>query len=163
MARRGLRFDDLPRPEHVVLSCRHHDRDHAQLVEAFGTDFHVSEHGVHEYPGEDVTAYAVGDQIVPGIAAVANGPIAPDDTVLTIDVQGGALAFADSVINTGGEAGFVPDFLLGDDPARIRADIIATVSGLLDTQEFTHVLFAHGDPMVGEGRAALQALVENPR
>ena len=48
-------FDGLPTPEHVVLSCRHHDRDHARFVEAFGADFHVSENGVHEYPGEDVT------------------------------------------------------------------------------------------------------------
>ena len=27
-------FDGLPTPEHVVLSCRHHDRDHARFVEA---------------------------------------------------------------------------------------------------------------------------------
>ena len=95
-------FDGLPTPEHVVLSCRHHDRDHAQFVEAFGADFHVSEHGVQEYPGEDVQAYAVGDQIVPGMTAVANGPIAPDDTVLKLDVEGGALAFADSLLSAGG-------------------------------------------------------------
>ncbi len=155
-------FDGLPTPEHVVLSCRHHDRDHARFVELFGADFHVSEHGVHEYPGEDVTAYAIGDRIVPGITAVANGPIAPDDTVLKIDVEGGALAFADSLINAGGRVGFVPDGLLGDDPGRVRADITAAVRGLLDTQEFEHVLFAHGDPIMGEGREALVALLQNP-
>ncbi len=98
-------FDGLPTPEHVVLSCRHHDRDHAQFVEAFGADFHVSEHGVQEYPGEDVKPYAVGDRIVPGMTAVANGPIAPDDTVLKIDVEGGALAFADSLMSAGGAVG----------------------------------------------------------
>jgi len=155
-------FDGLPTPEHVVLSCRHHDRDHARFVEVFGADFHVSEHGVQEYSDEDVTAYAIGDQIVPGITAVANGPIAPDDTVLKIDVEGGALAFADSLINAGGRVGFVPDGLLGDDPEQVRADITAAVSGLLDTQEFEHVLFAHGDPVVGGGRDALVALVQKP-
>ena len=25
-------FDGLPTPEHVVLSCRHHDRDHALFL-----------------------------------------------------------------------------------------------------------------------------------
>lgn len=155
-------FDGLPTPEHVVLSCRHHDRDHARFVEAFGADFHVSEHGVHEYRGEEVRAFAVGDEVVPGITAVANGPIAPDDSVLKIDVEGGALAFADSLINAGGRVGFVPDGLLGDDPEQVRADITAAVRGLLDTQEFEHLLFAHGDPVVGGGRDALVALVQNP-
>ena len=156
-------FDGLPTPEHVVLSCRHHDRDHARFVEAFGADFHVNENGVHEYPGEEVRAFAVGDEVVPGITAVANGPIAPDDTVLKIDVEGGALAFADSLINAGGRVGFVPDGLLGDDPEQVRADITAAVRGLLDTQEFAHVLFAHGDPVVGGGRDALARLVQNAR
>ncbi len=156
-------FDSLPTPRHVVLSCRHHDRDHARFVDTFGADFHVPENGVHEYPGEDVTPYAVGDQVVPGITAVANGPIAPDDTVLRLDVDGGALAFADSVISAEGAPGFVPDGLLGDDPAKVRADITAAVSELLDTQAFEHVLFAHGAPIIGEGREALVALVQNSR
>ena len=155
-------FDGLPTPEHVVLSCRHHSRDHARFVEAFGADFRVNEEGVHEYPGEEVRAFAVGDEVVPGIFAVANGPIAPDDTVLKIDVKGDALAFADSLINAGGRVGFVPDGLLGDDPEQVRADIAAAVRGLLDTQEFEHVLFAHGDPVVGGGRDALARLVQNP-
>ena len=152
-------FDGLPVPEHVILSCRHHDRDHARFVEAFGASFHVSEQGVHEYPGEDVRAYGVGDQIVPGITAVANGRIAPDDMVLRIDVEGGALAFADSLLHTDGQIGFMPDGLLGEDPAQVRRDITDAVRGVLD-QDFEHVLFAHGDPIVGGGHEALAEFVE---
>lgn len=148
-------FDGLPTPEHVVLSCRHHDRDHARFVDTFGAEFHVSENGAHEYPGEAVTPFAVGDEIVPGITAVANGPIAPDDTVLAIDVEGGALAFADSLLNSGGHVGFMPDGLLGDDPEQVRADIADAVKALLD-RDFEHVLFAHGDPIVGDGHQALE-------
>jgi glyoxylase-like metal-dependent hydrolase (beta-lactamase superfamily II) len=150
-------FDGLPRPEHVVLSCRHHDRSHADFVEAFGCEFHVSEHGVHEYEGEAVQPFAIGDEPVPGIAAVANGPIAPDDTVLRVDVDGGALAFADSLVNYGG-VGFVPDYLLGDDPEAIRRDITARARELL-AQRFDHLLFAHGEPIVGGGRQALEEFV----
>ena len=152
-------FEGLPTPEHVVLSCRHHDRGHAELVEAFGCAFHVSEQGVHEYEGEDVTPYAVGDEPVPGIAALANGPIAPDDMVLRVDVGDGALAFADSLVNYGG-VGFVPDYLLGDDPEAIKQEITAAVRALLD-QSFDHLLFAHGDPIVGQGHEALEAFVRD--
>ena len=108
-------------------------------------------------------AYAVGDRIVPGVTAVANGPIAPDDTVLKLDVDGGALAFADSLLSSDGQIGFMPDGLLGDDPEQVRADITAAVRELLDTQEFEHVLFAHGDPVVGGGRDALAAFGAKPQ
>ena len=155
-------FDGLTTPAHVVLSCRHHDRDHAQFVETFGATFHVNENGTHEYPDEEITAFGIGDEVVRGVTAVANGPIAPDDTVLKLDVDGGALLFADSVINARGGPGFVPDGLLGEDPDQVRADITAAVTELLETQQFEHVLFAHGDPITGRGREALSALVQNP-
>lgn len=152
-------LDALPSPEHVVLSCRHHDRDHAEFVRAYGAELHVPADGVHEYPGEDLTPYAVGDEVVPGIAAVAGGRIAPDDMILHLDVSGGALLFADSLINPGGRLGFVPDQLLGDDPEQVRRDIADAVRGVLGL-EFEHVLFAHGDPIVGDGRAALERFLE---
>lgn len=145
--------------DHVVLSCRHHDRDHAAFVQEFGAAFHVSEAGVQEYPGEQIEAYAIGDEIVPGITAVANGPIAPDDTVLRLDVEGGALLFADSLLRTDGELSFMPDSLLGDDPDPVRADITAALAELLDL-EFDHLLFAHGDPLVGGGHEALADFVQ---
>jgi hypothetical protein len=157
-------FDELP-VEHVVLSCRHHDRDHEQYVRTFGAAFHVNEAGVYEYEGEDVEPYAVGDEPAPGVRALANGPIAPDDTVLALDVDGGALLFADSLLNSGGELGFMPDGLLGDDPDQVRADITDRLRELLD-QRFDHLLFAHGDPVVGGGHDLLERFVaaqENTR
>ncbi len=150
---------DLGAVRHVVLSCRHHDRDHAAFVQEFGAAFHVSEAGVNEYPGEQIEAYSIGDEIVPGITAVANGPIAPDDTVLRLDVEAGALLFADSLLRTDGELSFMPDSLLGDDPDQVRADITAALGELLDL-EFDHLLFAHGDPLVGGGHEALADFVQ---
>jgi hypothetical protein len=152
-------FSELPRPEHVVLSCRHHDRDHAEFVREFGCSFHVNENGVHEYEGEAIVPYAIGDEPAPGVRAIANGPIAPDDTILLIGVEGGALAFADSLTNADGLA-YVPDSLLGDDPEQVKREIAGALRGLLD-QRFDHLLFAHGDPIVGVGRAALQRFVES--
>jgi hypothetical protein len=151
-------FEQLP-VEHVVLSCRHHDRDHDDFVRTFDAAFHVQEAGVHEYEGEDVQPYAIGDEVVSGVRALANGPIAPDDTVLLLDVDGGALLFADSLLNQGGELAFMPDGLLGDDPDQVRADITARLRELLD-QSFDHLLFAHGDPVVGGGHEKLSRFVE---
>jgi hypothetical protein len=157
-------FDGLG-VEHVVLSCRHHDRDHEKFVRTFGAAFHVHEAGVHEYEGEDVQAYAIGDEPAPGVRALANGPIAPDDTVLLLDVEGGALLFADSLLNRGGDLAFMPDGLLGDEPEQVRADITARLRELLG-QSFDHLLFAHGDPVVGGGHETLERFVatqENAR
>jgi hypothetical protein len=152
-------FDDLAPPERVVLSCRHHDRDHEQFVQAFGASFHVNEAGVHEYEGEGVQPFAIGDEPAPGVKAIANGPIAPDDTVLRIDVEGGALLFADSLLSSGGALGFMPDGLLGEDPEQVRRDVTDTLRELLD-ESFEHLLFAHGDPIVGEGHATLRRFVD---
>jgi hypothetical protein len=162
----GLEAFDGMGVEHVVLSCRHHARHHDRFVEAFDAVFHVPEAGVHEYEGEDLEGYGVGDEPAPGVKAVANGPIAPDDTVLLLDVEGGALLFADSLVNKGGDQlAYVPDGLLGDDPDQVRADITDRLRELCD-QRFEHLLFAHGDPVVGGGHEALERFVaeqENAR
>lgn len=151
-------FGDLPEPEHVILTGRHHDRDHGRFVEAFGCDLHVHESGVGEYDGEDVEGYAVGEELGGGITVVANAPIAPDDSVLHLDLDDGVLAFADGLTTMTGELGYMPDFLLGDDPGAVRTALTGALQELLD-QSFDHLLFAHGDPIVGGGRKALEAFL----
>jgi hypothetical protein len=54
---------------------------------------------------------------------------------------------------------FVPDNLLGDDPAAVKAGLAAAYSRLLDGYEFTNLLLAHGQPMVGDGRIALEKFI----
>jgi len=149
-------FDGLPRPRRVVLTCRHHVRDHERFAEEFGCSVHVSEDGIHEYEDEPaVRPFQIGDEVAPGVLALARMPIAPDDTALRVDLGDGCLAFADSIISTGGELGVVPDELLGDDPERIRREIREAAQALLG-ERFDHLLFAHGDPLVGGGREALE-------
>lgn len=92
------------------------------------------------------------------MVAIAIGGIAPDEFALHIDVAEGALAFADGLVNYGG-LGFVPDSLLGEDPQAIKSDLVEAFRGLL-TLEFDHLLFAHGDPLIGGGKAALRAFVD---
>jgi len=51
------------------------------------------------------------------------------------------------------------DGLLGEDPEQVRRDVTDTLRELLD-ESFEHLLFAHGDPIVGEGHATLRRFVD---
>ncbi len=46
-----------------------------------------------------------------------------------------------------------------DDPPGTKRALLAAYAHLLDQLDFEHVLLAHGDPLIGDGRAALQELV----
>jgi len=76
--------------------------------------------------------------------------------VLHIDAGGVALLFADSLIHYG-EVGFVSDKLIGDDSELVKRRIRKRAAALLE-KDFEHLLIAHGDPLLGSGGEALQAL-----
>jgi hypothetical protein len=54
---------------------------------------------------------------------------------------------------------FVPDFLM-DDPEETRAGLRTAYQRLLGELEFDHLLLAHGDPVIGDAKQQLAALVE---
>ena len=60
------------------------------------------------------------------------------------------------LVHFGGSVGFVPDSLLGDDPEAVKDGLRTAVARLVEQERFSHLLFAHGEPVVGEGRAALE-------
>jgi hypothetical protein len=152
-------IEQVVRPEHVVLTNRHHIRDIEAIVEAFGCDVHVHEKGTGTFSDLAVTpsTFAFGDEIVPGITALKVGVLTPEETALRIDAGEGALAFADAFINEDGRIGFFPDELLGEDPEAVRRGLRAAAARLLD-ERFAHLLFAHGEPIVGDGPEALQVV-----
>ncbi len=147
------------RPERIVLTNRHHVRDVPALVEAFGCSVHVHEKGTGTFSDLDVTpeTFAFGDEVAQGITALEVGSITPEETALRIDVGDGALSFADGFLNDGGRVGFMPDGLLGEDPELVKRGLRGAATRLLD-ERFAHLLFAHGEPSVGAGREALQAV-----
>lgn len=154
-------IEAIGRPRAIVLTNRHHLRDSERLAEAFGCPILCHEDGLHEFAdgGPSVTGFRFGDELRPGVEAVEVGAITPEETALHIAVGAGALAFADGVIRYGGEIGFVPDFLLGDDPEAVKRWVRESVRRLLG-RDFDTVLFAHGDPIVAGGKAALERFVE---
>lgn len=142
--------------ERVVLSNRHHLRQAPELLERFGCPVLCHEAGLHEFAGgPEVRGFAFGERLCDDVVALEMGTICPEDTVLLIESDGGALLFADSVVHHGGEVGFVSDGLIGDDPEAVKRETRARCAALLDRQ-FEALLFAHGEPLRDGARAALR-------
>ena len=148
------------RPTAVLLSNRHHYRDSGRFVEAFGCSVHCNREGLHEFTrGEAVEGFEPGDRLPGGVLACAVGGLCPDETALYLPGKR-AVLLADGVVRGGsdGEPGFVPDVLM-DDPAATKRALLAAYSRLLDELDFDHVLLAHGEPLIGDGRERLRELV----
>jgi hypothetical protein len=143
-------------PRAILLTNRHHLRSSVELAEAFGCPIRVPREGLHEFAdGPEVEPFDPGDTLEGGIEVHPVGAICPDEVALLLpDVE--ALACADGVIRfpDDGPLGFVPDFLIGDDPEGVQAGLRAAYRELAGLP-FRHLLLAHGDPVVGEGREAL--------
>jgi hypothetical protein len=153
-------FDGHVPPQQAILTTRHHYRDSDRFAERFGLTVLCSEPGLHEFEGTDraVDAFRFGDEVAPGVVAVGTDAISPDDTTLHIAHGGGALAFGDGLVRPpGGPLGFVPDQFM-DEPAKTKERLTNAFRGLLE-RDFDTLLFAHGEPLVGGGHAALSDFV----
>jgi hypothetical protein len=156
-------FEQRPRPEHAVLTNRHHDRDSWQLRERLGCTVHCIRNGIHELDRRGpVEAFDFGDTLPGGIVVHEIDAICPDETALYIPAHR-ALACADGVVrwSPDGELGFVPDWLM-DDPERTRQGLRDAYRRLLEL-DFDVLLLAHGEPIVADGKDALREFVETDR
>ena len=150
-------FDEHGRPEHVLLTNRHHDRHAWRLRDAFGCTVHCIRNGVHELAGRGpVEAFDFGDELPGGAIVHEVDAICPDETALYVPAHR-ALACADGVVRRSGRPGlsFVPDELM-DAPEQTKAGLRDAYRRLLDL-DFDLLLLAHGEPVVGGGREALRA------
>jgi hypothetical protein len=157
-------LDDMAfEPDAIILSCRHHRRSATDLRDRFDAKVLVPEGGMREFRGEEgVRSYEGGDQIAEGILAIDIEALSQDETALHIDAGPGALLIADSVTREDfdGDLGFVSDELLGDDPDEVKREIRAQLGLVLEScPSFGHLLFAHGAPILGDGRQALERFV----
>jgi glyoxylase-like metal-dependent hydrolase (beta-lactamase superfamily II) len=152
-------LDELARtqpPERILLTNRHHYRHSARFVDEFGCTLMCHEAGLHEFEGGPaVEGFRFGDEVAPGISALEVDAICDEETALHIESGEGILAFADAIICRKGVLGFVPDRYMGDDPEGVKQGVRTAVKRLLD-RKFDSLLFAHGLPMLGGGRRALE-------
>ena len=154
-------FQGGSRPERILLTNRHHYRHSARYVDAFGCPVLCQQSGLHEFEGGPrVEGFSFGDEVAPGVLAREVGAICPEETALHLTEGDGVMAFADGVIrDREGGLGFVPDYLLGDDPEGVKLGLRESFRRLLE-HDFDTLLMAHGAPMVGGGKAALRELAE---
>jgi hypothetical protein len=147
---------DWFRPEHAILTTRHHDREAWQL----GCTVWVVEQGAYELEGRgEFRTYAWGDELPGGLVAHEVGSLSPDETALH-SASRRALAVGDGVVRreANGPLSFVSDRLM-DDPERDKAGLRAAYRQLLEL-DFDLLLLAHGDPVVGDAKEQLRAFVE---
>jgi hypothetical protein len=144
-------------PEQILLTNRHHYRSSGALVERFGASVRCVREGLHEFDDrEPVQPFDFGDELPGGIVAHRVGAICPDETAFHIPAHR-ALAVADGAVRweEGGPLAFVPDHLM-DEPEQTRQGLREAYLRLSEL-DFDHLLLAHGEPFVGDGREALRA------
>ena len=153
-------FAERAAPTAILLTNRHHYRASGAFVDAFGCTVHCHRAGLHEFStGESVEPFDFGAELPGGAVACTVGAICPEESALHFPAHR-ALAFADGLIRAGdGPLGFVPDFLLGEDPASVKVGLLASFRLLL-ALDAEHLLLAHGNPIVGGGTGALREFVE---
>ncbi|HWF56405.1 MAG TPA: hypothetical protein VG223_17330 [Solirubrobacteraceae bacterium] len=149
-------------PAAIVLSNRHHYRKSDEFVRAYGTPVLCPRAGLHEFTGHDeVAPYDPGERLPGGLTAIEIGALCPDENALHLAAER-ALFLADGIVRGAqdhGPIGFVPDTLM-DDPPETKRQLLQRYGQVLQEVDFDHVLLAHGGPLIGDGRARLQALVE---
>jgi glyoxylase-like metal-dependent hydrolase (beta-lactamase superfamily II) len=147
----------------IALTNRHHDREAGAYSAHFGIGaVLVPESGLQEFDDKplDVRGYAPGEEIIPGILAHEVGAICPDDMALEIR-SAGALAMADGLVHFDDGVRFVRDSYM-DDPEQTKRGLTQSLERLLDV-DFDTLLFAHGMPIVGDGKRTLREfLASNP-
>lgn len=150
-------FEALPgEPQQVVLTSGHHHRDAAQFAKRYGIPITASRPAAERMAEFlSVETYTDGDEVAPGVTAIHIGKLSADEGALHLALDAGVLAFADGLIRYGGALGFVPDQLIGDDPEQIKEGLKDSFRGLL-TRDFDHLIFAHGEPLIGGGKEALR-------
>lgn len=157
----GFAFFEGRNLDRVVLTNRHHYRHADRFAARFDVPVYVVEQGEHELEGRPgLRTFAFGDEVGPGITSHPIDPSWPDEVALHIELGPGLLAIGDGAIHHGEAVGFVPDRYLGKDPERVKPLLRAGYGRLLNLG-FDTLLFAHGDPIVGGGKEALRAFVED--
>jgi len=144
-------------PTDVLLTNRHHYRSSADFVERFGVTVRCVRQGVHEFSGRlDVEPFDYGDELPGGAVAHEVGAICPDETAFHFPSRR-ALAVADGAVRweENGSLAFVPDAYM-DEPEHTKEGLREAYRRLA-LLDFDHLLLAHGEPFVSDGREALAA------
>jgi hypothetical protein len=149
-------IEALAPPRRIVLSNRHHYRHSARFAERFGCPVLCHEAGLWDLQSEEVRGFSFDEQLAEDVRALELDSICAEETTLLLDLPLGALSFADGLTRSSdGSLAFMPDRLLGEDPAAVRAGLRRNLRRMLE-QDFDALLFAHAEPLLEDGHATLR-------
>lgn len=150
-------------PENIILSMRHHYRHSTEFADRFDCDTWCVEQGLHEFSrGEAVRGFHFGDTLPGGLVSIEVDYLCPDEGCLFLAREGGCLFVGDGIVRRGdGPLIFIPDKMLGDNPAAVRAGLTKAYRRILRDYSFRHVMFAHGSPILTDGPERLAAFLED--
>ncbi len=147
-------------PQHIFLTNRLHDRDSFEIAATLNAKVWCNRSSLHEFEKDQrVELFNHGDDLPGGVRALEVGVLCPEETALYIPLAGGILAIADAIVRDGDDLGFVPDYLLGDDPEDVKRGLREVFTRHLDI-DFDHLLFAHGSPWIGGAKEGLRRFLE---
>jgi len=153
-------FETQKPPKHIYLTNRHHYRHSGQFAEFFSTTVWCHKDGLHEFTrGEAVKPFNHGDELSGGILALKVGILCPEETTLYIPHSGGVIAIGDAIVRYGDDLGFVPDYLMGEEPEAVKHGLRSVFLSHLE-RDFDHLLFAHGKPWISGAKMGLRQFLE---
>jgi len=157
----GLDWFRASPPDNIVLTMRHHYRHCAEFAARFGSEIWCVEQGLHEFTnGEAVRGFSFGATLPGSLVSIEIGHLCPDEGCLHLDRHGGCIFVGDGCIRRAdGPLQFVPDQMLGDDPAAVKSGLRNAYARLLEDYSFAHLLLAHGLPILEDGREQLASLI----
>lgn len=154
-------IERIARPRHILLTNRLHYRHSGRFARAFGADIRAHRAGSKAFGPRRhrVHLFQHGARLPGGILALKVGSLCPEETAFFIPRHGGILSLGDAVIREGNRLGFVPDYLMGEDPQTVKRGLRRALRLLL-RRRFQHLLLAHGRPWIGGGKDALRRFLE---
>jgi len=153
-------FGGRPTPQNIYLTNRHHYRHSQAFAAIFGATVWCDEQGLHEFThGEAVRPLKHGQTLPGGVVALPVGALCEEETAFYLPLDNGVVAFGDALVELDGGLGFVPDELMGDDPAAVKQGLLKSFRKILDQRPFKHLLMAHGSPVTDRGHEALAQFV----
>jgi len=147
----------IAQPQAVLLTNRLHYRQSGRFARYFGAKIYGHRAGAHAFGPKRhrVHLFEHGTRIAGGVLALKVGALCPEETAYYFKLHGGVISLADAVIRGRQGLRFVPDELMGKDPEWVKRGLKESLKRLLQ-RKFSHLLLAHGDPFVWDGKLALK-------
>jgi hypothetical protein len=155
-------FEGMVTPQQVLLTNRRHFRHSAAFKEVFGCAIRAAAPAMPELEARGVEPFWFGDDVGYGVTAVEIAVVFPEETAVYVSHGPGALAFGDGLVRPAASPlAFPADDVLGNHPDRAKHALKDAFRGLL-LRDFDALLFAHGEPVRDDGKAALRKFVQEP-